>query len=177
MPIDMYIKCASTSLLVFVGLAACRPDDRTITFAQVEILGIHTSTGTGTPAAAEATLGYRGINYATVPVVTKVKGPDGKEADATTKSTEGQKTDALSVFGHFDASTGLPGSGTSIGKYFATGVAAQTLADGASRGLGPAMVISKVAQNATDPTAQGEQAKAVQEVAKTLRNSASESGQ
>jgi len=97
----------------------------------------------------EATVGYRGINFANVPVVTRIVDADGVERDVRIAATDGAeqgvsaKTDALSVFGHFAAGV-TPGSGTTIGKYFATGVAAQKLADKAGEGLGMAMAISAV---------------------------------
>ena len=72
------------------------------------------------------TLGYKDVNIAIVPVATD------NGTTINSRVFDGSK-DALSVFGQFGAKTNAAGVG--LGKFFATGAAASSLADGFEKRL------------------------------------------
>lgn len=116
-------------------MPGCGDRERTLTFAQVEVLGIQTSAGAGSPQPVELTLGYKGVNYANVPTVVRARDESGVERDIVlTSKGPGGREDALSVYGHFKAQAGAAPT-ASLGKFFATGVAAQVLADKTGQGI------------------------------------------
>jgi hypothetical protein len=115
--------------------------DPPLVFVQTTSVGITAAT-TGGQATPELTVGYRDVDVALVPV-TKGDRVIGSAAPGHT----GQFADSFSVLGQFDvgvaAKTGLV-PGVSLGKFFATGAAASTLAEGYRCQLG--------APGNTDPT-------------------------
>jgi hypothetical protein len=119
-------------------------------FYQATTVGI-TANASPAQGSPEISLGYRDTDVAVVPVIAggkKVRGvspsnPDGSlnppvvdgEAIATGVTDKKKHTtyqDALSVFGQFqvDTSTATPGLSVGLGKFFATGLAARSLATG-----------------------------------------------
>lgn len=119
-----------------------------LVFGQSDTLGISIS-GSTTEQGAELTLGYKGRNIAIIPVV--VKQADGTVINvfATRKGgtnkeggTNADFVDALSVFGQFEAAaSGGTATGTqpavqaSLGKFFATGLAALNISEGFAKKL------------------------------------------
>jgi hypothetical protein len=113
-----------------------------LVFGQSDTLGISIS-GSTTEQGAELTLGYKGRNIAIIPVI--VKQADGTLINvfATRKGAEnGDFADVLSVFGQFEAAaSGGTATGTqpavqaSLGKFFATGLAALNISDGFAKKL------------------------------------------
>ena len=71
----------------------------------------------------DITVGFRSQNLAIVPV-----NDDGTVIRGSVGPTDPQDQDALSVLGQFESKTG--GDGVLLGEFFATGMAAQKLADG-----------------------------------------------
>ncbi len=113
-----------------------------LVFGQSDTLGISIS-GSTTEQGAELTLGYKGRNIAIIPVT--VMQADGTVAHvfATSNGSGGNFVDALSVFGQFEAAaSGGTATGTqpavqaSLGKFFATGLAAMNISDGFAYKLG-----------------------------------------
>jgi hypothetical protein len=99
-----------------------------LVFYQATTVGISAST-TGSSATPELSLGYRDTDVALVPVTDEA----GKPIRAINPApTGGAKfSDAMSVFGQFQVNTNA-GTATNagLGKFFATGIAAQDLAAG-----------------------------------------------
>lgn len=136
------IKSTIGIALAAVALAGCANLESTnLIFGQQETVGLGIS-GSGPQQGADLTLGYKSTDIAVVPVATKT--PDGQILlsaknvnDSTANSPGGEIDDAFSTLGQFelnvakDPQTGekiVPSVG--LGKFFATGVAAQYLADG-----------------------------------------------
>jgi hypothetical protein len=98
-----------------------------LVFYQATTLGISAS-ATGAGATPEFSLGYRDTDVAVVPVAdslgTKIRADDQPAAG-------GRYRDALSVLGQFSVNTTVSGTPTvGLGKFFATGLASQDLAEG-----------------------------------------------
>lgn len=135
------LVCFASVLVATVG---CSNSSSPLYFGQNTTYGAAVG---GTAAAGglpELTVGYRQANVAIVPTVIPgdVKlGKNGNESrtifatqdqrsavgGATDGSSDGNRTDAYSTFGSFKASTKT--NGITLGVFFATGVAAQTLAE------------------------------------------------
>jgi hypothetical protein len=94
-------------------------------FGQQHTVGI--SIGASTiDQGGEFVLGYKDKDFAIVPVT--VKQADG--SSTLVKSEVLGAIDAMSVLGQFEVSSGTQSNNVSLGKFFATGLAAQKLADG-----------------------------------------------
>ena len=94
-------------------------------FGQSHTVGI-TISGSTTDQGGEFTLGYRDKDIAIVPVTIKQNSGDS----TLVKSTVQNSQDAMSVIGQFELSSGTADGNVGLGKFFATGLAAQKLADG-----------------------------------------------
>jgi len=119
---------------LWIALAGCSSSqNQPLLFLQATTVGISAST-TGSTETPELALGYRDIDVALVPVTDEAGHPiRAKYPDAT-----GAKfSDALSVFGQFQVNANA-GTTTSagLGKFFATGLAAQQIAAGFQKWLG-----------------------------------------
>lgn len=127
--------CAGTNVL----------DSQPLFFAQGITLGVTGGTAPQNGNTPEFTLGYKQLNVALVPTVVpgvvttdKDGNPVPVDADVLTnakivgqdfeKDTGEGPQDALSTFGSFEAETGT--NKVNLGVFFATGVAAQKIADG-----------------------------------------------
>lgn len=131
-----------TSKSTFAGMSAvamlasgCATNtDTPLIFVQSNTAGISIG-GSATDQGADFVLGYKGSDFAIVPVVAIQK--DGNTAPIKAISGTGH-SDALSVFGQFKANSGTDPKTPKIGlgKFFATGQAARRLADGFAVGMG-----------------------------------------
>jgi hypothetical protein len=125
----------STALSAAVFTSACStPGNAMLVFGQTQTLGISIG-GSATDQGASFTLGYQDKNFAIVPA--SVRQADGSSTQVlstvgTRRDREGQSEDALSVLGQFSVSTSSRTADVGLGKFFATGLAAQKLADGFS---------------------------------------------
>jgi hypothetical protein len=119
---QMMVACVFAS-----ALAGCNTSpDLPLVFYQATTVGISAS-ATGGGATPELSLGYRDTDVAVVPVSSS-----SGSVRAINPDSAGHKfQDALSVFGQFqvDANAGTSPK-VGLGKFFATGQAAQHLADG-----------------------------------------------
>lgn len=121
----------STLLALAVAhLAGCAqmPKNMPLLFGQSQTVGISIG-GSASDQGAEFVLGYKDKNVALVPV------SSGDDAQARIEATIDQANahtshDALSVFGQFEATARGSNREVELGKFFATGVAAQELAAG-----------------------------------------------
>lgn len=134
--------------------AACTPSENApLVFGQGTTLGV-TVGAAATGQTPEFTLGYKDTNIAVIPTIveqqdgsfTQLGGenvtsgfvPAGESevpsapGDAE-RRTSGNTYDAFSTFGQFEAS--IEGSKVGLGKFFATGVAAQRLSEGFACGV------------------------------------------
>lgn len=127
------ISIAALSCLI---LAACgKNEGADLIFGQQESVGL-TISGSAPQQGGGLNLGYSSLDIAVVPVV--VETPDGaRVVKGETKSLDdhgnsaGGLSDALSTIGQFDLDTGTAGTvSAGLQKFFATGNAAQILAQG-----------------------------------------------
>jgi hypothetical protein len=105
-------------------LAACasQHDHAPLIFGQAHSLGVSVGANPATQTP-EINLGFKDLDIAVVPTVGGT-GPDGLIQG---RATDGFR-DAYSTFGQFQ--TNATATGVSLGKFFATGIAARRLADG-----------------------------------------------
>jgi hypothetical protein len=145
------------ALCAAVFTSACSTQGNTmLVFGQTQTLGISIG-GSATDQGATFTLGYQDKNFAIVPAT--VRQPDGSSTQVLStvgnpKSRPGQSQDALSVLGQFSVNTSTKSADVGLGKFFATGLAAQKLADGFSEKLaGPATQAAVVTDKVKPPAA------------------------
>ena len=101
-------------------------------FGQSHTVGI-TIGGSTTEQGVDFTLGYKDKNFAVVPVT--VKQANGNSTQIRSQASPGHE-DALSVLGQFQVNSDTTAGNVGLGKFFATGNAAKTLADGFKARLG-----------------------------------------
>ncbi len=115
------------AMLAAAGASGCSTSGNTmLVFGQSQTVGI-TIGASATDQGADFTLGYRDKNFAIVPVT--VRNADGSTTLVRSAFGTGFD-DALSVLGQFELSTSSKTADVGLGKFFATGSAAKTLADG-----------------------------------------------
>lgn len=123
------VLCAA---LEFAGAGCSSNKDVPLLFGSSNVVGF--SVGSS-PAdqSADFTLGYKSHEFALVPITSRQ--PDGNELRIG--SDQRGSADAFSVLGQFDASADRSAGKThaSLGKFFATGLAARKLAGGFVRKL------------------------------------------
>jgi hypothetical protein len=118
-------------LVLLLPLVGCQSTgDLPLLFGQSDTIGI--SIG-ASPAeqSGELTLGYKSRNVAVIPLVTMQ--PDGAKTAVTATVTDeagNVSQDAMSVLGQFEADARAAPARASLGKFFATGLAARYLAQG-----------------------------------------------
>ncbi len=95
-------------------------------FGQSHSVGIVIG-GSAADNGAELTLGYKDRDIAIVPVTVKQQNGDSTQIKGTATA---EFQDALSVLGQFEVHAKATRAEASLGKFFATGVAAKKLADG-----------------------------------------------
>ena len=122
------------SLIALMLLPGCSNlGGASLVFGQQQNVGI-TLAGSGPSQEAELTLGYKDKNIAVVPVAVKQGDGTYKEIGGGIGEGEngGSSSDAYSTLGQFELTTSNQASGPSVGlgKFFATGTAAQTLSQG-----------------------------------------------
>jgi hypothetical protein len=140
-----------TTFTLMVVLGGCNaPDNLPLVFYQATTVGI-TANASPAQGSPEISLGYRDTDVAVVPVIAggrKVRGVSPVNSEDSLNEQESslilsgskdkQKTakfeDALSVFGQFqvdtNADTKSQTASIGLGKFFATGLAARSLAVG-----------------------------------------------
>lgn len=119
-----FLYFASVAALV----AACTPaENAPLIFGQAITVGVSIGSAP-TGQTPEFTLGYRDANLAIIP--TLMTGADGgnEQIGGTVAAATDPATDAFSTFGQFEGS--MEGAKVGLNKFFATGLAAQKLADG-----------------------------------------------
>ncbi len=129
----MTIKSLLLTVSTALALAACgNVDSAHLVFGQQHTVGL-TIAGSGPTQEAELTLGFKDKNIAVVPVA--VKNEDGTYTKLGGGIPEGENggsaADAYSTLGQFELKAGSDsGPNVSLGKFFATGTAAQVLSQG-----------------------------------------------
>jgi hypothetical protein len=109
-------------------LAACSPTTNPpLFFAQTHTFGVGIH-GSPTQQSADLTLGYRDLDIAIVPV--SATDGAGQVVPLTSIAGGGNSRNALSVLGQFNANAAATAPTVSLGTFFATGLAADKLADG-----------------------------------------------
>lgn len=114
--------------LITIAVGGCATNENVLLiFGQTHTVGISMG-GSATEQGADFTLGYKDRNFALVPVTV------GEDQVPVTASAGENHIDALSVLGQFSVTK--TGNDIGLGKFFATGIAAKTLADGFSCKMG-----------------------------------------
>lgn len=136
----MNIRVRAFFLVGSTGVLCACQTSPTLVFGQSHTVGISIG-GSASDTGAELTLGYKDRDVAIVPVaIVPAKGTTGTtqmvNSTVGSASGTGQDSDALSVLGQFEVSAGAQSQNVGLGKFFATGLAAQKLADGFSCKLG-----------------------------------------
>lgn len=124
------------ALVAGIGLSACgNTKGADLIFGQQESVGL-TISGSAPQQGGGLNLGYSSLDIAVVPVVIETTGGnivvkgETKSLDDKAESAGGL-SDALSTIGQFDLDTGANGAvSAGLEKFFATGNAAQILAQG-----------------------------------------------
>lgn len=136
-------------VLVALVLTGCgKKQGADLVFGQQESVGL-TISGSAPQAGGGLNLGYSSIDIAIIPVVVEtpsgalvVKG-ETKKLDDQGESAGGL-SDALSTIGQFDLDTGEGGTASvGLGQFFATGNAAQILAQGFAGKMSAAPKVAK----------------------------------
>lgn len=118
-----------------LGGCSSMPTNMPLVFGESITVGISIA-ATATDQGADFTLGYKSKDVAIVPVsVLKADGAVEKlQAHITNTATASlpgsTSVDAYSVIGQFEVDTGQQGHQVGLGKFFATGQAAQVLSEG-----------------------------------------------
>ncbi len=118
-----------------LALAGCgNVDSAHLVFGQQNTVGLDIS-ATAPEQGATLSLGFKDRNIAIIPVAVSNGGT--YERLGSTNMTDGSdKNDAYSTLGQFDLATGKNGTASvGLGKFFATGIAAQKLAEGFAKKL------------------------------------------
>ena len=105
-----------------------------LVFGQSHSVGISIGGG-ASDMGAELSIGYKDRDIAVVPVaIVKQDGTINEDgmvtAQVSSRHGSGYDTDSLSVLGQFKVDTNATAKSAGLGKFFATGLAAQKLADG-----------------------------------------------
>lgn len=103
------------------------PYQRPLVYVRSDIVGIDIG-GTAAEQGVSFALGYASRNLALVPSIGV--GADGKPVALSSEDNQQNEKDTFSVLGQFNTNTVTSGLGFNIGRYFATGIAAQNLAQG-----------------------------------------------
>lgn len=130
MKITVTALCLAASAWLLQGCA--NNQNMPLLFGQSHTVGI-TIGGSTTEQGVDFTLGYKDKNFAVVPVT--VKHANGDSTQIRSQATPGHE-DALSVLGQFQVNSDTTAANVGLGKFFATGIAAKTLADGFKAKLG-----------------------------------------
>jgi hypothetical protein len=127
-----------TRAVLIVAVAATLTGCHTapsLVFGQSHTVGISMG-GAASDAGAELSVGYKDRDIAVVPVAIVSK--DGAvnaqtmpvRSQVASRRGNGIDTDSLSVLGQFEVNANAKNQDVGLGKFFATGLAAQKLADG-----------------------------------------------
>jgi hypothetical protein len=120
-----------------VAVAACGNVDSThLVFGQQQTVGLDI-TATAPEQGGTLSLGYKDKNIAVIPVAVnegdtyRLLGSTNKLEGSANMANSPDENDAYSTIGQFELNTGQNGTASvGLGKFFATGLAAQKLADG-----------------------------------------------
>jgi len=115
-------------------LAGCATTNQTpLVFGETITLGV--AIGAGTTEGGELTLGFKTRDIAIVPVM-YTDGTSPKTLMSDIKGADkSESKDALSVLGQFSSNTDAKAAKVGLGKFFATGAAASSLAAGFRKSL------------------------------------------
>lgn len=114
------------------ALPSERPYQRPLVFMRNDVYGIDLE-GSLAGQGAHFTLGYTSRNTALIPVV--LRGADGQPTRLLADGTGTGWRDAFSVVGQFRADSQTTRAGVDLGRYFATGLAAQNLGSSIQAGV------------------------------------------
>lgn len=162
-------------LVVITLMSGCASYKNELVFGESSdfSIGLHPAPAGG----LDFNLGYKQTDIAVVPVAVLDSSREIRQRRAKENEDDDKaKKDAISVFGQFSASsTRSPSDGekpprVTFGRFFATGMAAQNLAEGYANGW-------KAGVSAQDPTAAAAAAKAAADAAKVSADAAKASAE
>jgi hypothetical protein len=125
------IRTTAASLACGLVLSACSyGSNPPLVFGQAHTVGVSIH-GSATQQGADLTVGYRDVDIAVVPVTAvDASGQIVPIKASVANGNGGVGTNALSVLGQFEVDAQAAGPKVGLGKFFATGLAADKLADG-----------------------------------------------
>lgn len=130
----MKIGTALIMIIALPALAACgNVDSAHLVFGQQQSVGLDITTPSASSPGGSLSLGYKDKNIAVVPVAVKGDNDTYMRLGGANKTNGGKEdiNDSYSTIGQFELNAGENGKpSVGLGKFFATGVAAQYLADG-----------------------------------------------
>jgi hypothetical protein len=131
---NIHRSIGSAGIAVFLAGCATGNGEHPLMFGSSNVVGLSMG-GNVTETGGEFVFGYKGNNFAIVPVSAVNQ---GTEEFIGSGLSDGSFRDTFSVIGQFAAEGGkLPkGANAGLGKFFATGFAAQNLAIGFSKKMG-----------------------------------------
>lgn len=135
-------KTSHLALLSVVVCGCASQQTPQLFFGEQVTVGIEIGAGASSEGF-DFTLGYKDLDIAIIPVSALISG-QAQEIAAWNQENGGNRRDALSVFGQFKGQGGIVGSTTkpsdktsekiTLGRFFATGLAATSLAEGYMEG-------------------------------------------
>lgn len=138
----MIYRQAIMPLLGAVALAGCANADTVhLVFGQQNVVGLDI-TASAPEQGGSLSLGFKDKNIAVIPVAVESGNlNDGSKhirlGATNNESRDADRNDAFSTLGQFELNSGGDGTlSVGLGKFFATGLAAQTLAEGFKDKLG-----------------------------------------
>jgi hypothetical protein len=150
------MSCCRSRILLVAMLAAVMagcaspPGQTMLVFGQTQTVGL--SIGGSVPdQGASFTLGYQDKNFAIVPATVPLAGGGASQVLSSIGKDGKGGSDALSVLGQFEVRSSTRTADVGLGKFFATGLAAQKLADGFSDQIGGKPAAAASAASGTSP--------------------------
>ncbi|MEP3847717.1 MAG: hypothetical protein ABJM43_20415 [Paracoccaceae bacterium] len=119
-------------LSLSIVLTGCENLEDRVVFAQAHTVGISVSQSQTAPTP-EFVVGYKDTNVALLPTVARDSSGKTTTLGGVSKNQGSEFNETFSVFGQFQANAASKQAGSpdvSLGKFFATGLAAQKLAAG-----------------------------------------------
>lgn len=128
------MRSANMPIVLFATgfLAGCNAIDSPLVFGKFDTFGASASV-TAPEQGGNVVVGYRSAKLAVVPVTAHDAAGNVEmltESREQTQGTAGENTGAFSTFAHFEGNVGAaPGVAVCLGDTFATGLAAQEIAE------------------------------------------------
>lgn len=124
--------CVAGAAAILLAGCATGNGEVPLMFGSTNVIGVSIG-GNVADTGGEFVVGYKGLDVAVIPVSAVQSG-----TEKFLGATGGKHVDSYSVIGQFSADAGKSGDGANagLGKFFATGMAARTIASGFAKKMG-----------------------------------------